>query len=284
MNTLKYKMSEELSVTGYSKRTTDAYISAIKLLLEYHNKAPGNITSEDIKSFLVYKRNSNSAHSTMKIYRRAISYFYSEILPKDVEVAQVASNNPRKKMPNVLSIPEVETFIEKAYDLKIQTIIMTLYGTGLRISELISIKLSDIDSTRMNIKVLGKGNKERYVLLSDVLLKQLRKYWRRYQPKEYLFEPNLRSKKYSTRSMNHMFKRAKEKAGIDKEGGPHMMRHSFATHLIEAGISLVIVQRLLGHSSITTTTGYLWIANTTLTKIKSPLECLALSGEEEGDA
>ncbi len=271
MNQLRYKMSEELSLMGYSKKTSAAYVSAIKLLLEYHNKRPGSITEADIKKFLTYKRNQNLAPSTMRIYRCAIDFFYSYILIKDLKVAHVASTSPSVKLPYVLGVSEVEALIKNAYNLKIQTIIMVFYGTGVRLHELVAIKLSDIDSSRMNIKILGKGNKERYVPLNDILLKQLRNYWEKYRPKEYLFETYDRTKRYSNRSIQHMFKLAMKKTGFTKEGGPHMLRHSYATHLIEGGVPLVMVQRLMGHSSVRTTSGYLWIANQTLSEISSLL-------------
>ncbi len=276
MNQLRYKMSEELTLMGYSKKTTSAYVKSVKLLLQYYNKTPGAITEEDIRKFLIHKRNENLAPSTMRIYRCAIRFFYTIILEKEIKVPHIASTNPEVKVPNVLGISEVETLIRKAYNLKIQTIIMTLYGTGLRLNELLSIKLTAIDSSRMSIKVIGKGNKERYVPINNILLKQLRNYWKAYRPKEYLFETNNRSKRYSGRSIQHMFTLAKKKVGITKEGGPHMLRHTYATHLIEAGVPLVMVQRLMGHSSIRTTSGYLWIANTVLSNIKSPLEFIAL--------
>jgi integrase/recombinase XerD len=283
MNQLRYKMAEELSLMGYSKKTNVAYVSAMKLLLEYNNKMPSDITETDIKKFLIYKRNQNLAPSTMRIYRCAIHFFYTYIVLKDLKIAHVASTMPDVKLPNVLGVSEVEALIKNAYNLKIQTIIMLFYGTGIRLHELISIKLSDIDSPRMNIKILGKGKKERYVPLNDILLKQLRNYWQKYRPREYLFETNDRSKRYSTRSIQHMFKLAKKKTGITKEGGPHMLRHSYATHLIEGGVPLVMIQRLLGYSSVRTTSGYLWIANQTLSDITSPLELINLPKEEDAD-
>ena len=273
-------MAEELSLMGYSKKTCSVYVSAMRILLEYHNKMPSAITEADIKTFLIHKRNENLAPSSMRIYRCAIEFFYKYILIKDLKVAHVASTKPKVKLPNVLAISEVETLIKKSYNLKVQTMIMTLYGTGLRRGELLSIKLTDIDSSRMIIKVLGKGNKERYVPINDILLKQFRHYWKVYQPKEYLFETNDRSKKYCGRSIQHMFNLAKKKAGITKEGGPHMLRHTYATHLVEAGVPLVMVQRLMGHSSVRTTSGYLWIANQTLSNIKSPLEFISLPDQE----
>jgi len=283
MNQLRYKMAEELSLTGYSKKTVDSYVRSVRLLLEYFNKTPKQITEDDIRQFLIYKRNQNLCPSTMRIYRCGIRFFFTEIIPRDIKIPKIASTNPEVKVANVLGIPEVETFIKKAHNLKIQTMIMVLYGTGLRLNELLSIKLSAIDSSRMCIKVLGKGNKERYVPINEILLKQLRHYWKRYQPKEYLFETNDRSKRYSGRSIQHMFQLAKKKAGITKEGGPHMLRHTYATHLVEAGVPLVMVQRLMGHSSIRTTAGYLWIANTILSDIKSPLEFIALPDMEDSN-
>lgn len=283
MNQLRYKMAEELSLTGYSKKTVASYVRSVRLLLEYFDKTPKQITEDDIRQFLIFKRNQNLCPSTMRIYRCGIRYFYTNIVPRDLKIPQIASTNPEVKVANVLGISEVETLIKKAYNLKVQTMIMLFYGTGIRRAELLSIKLSDIDSSRMVIKILGKGNKERIVPINEILLNQLRAYWKKYQPKEYLFETNDRKKPYSGRSIQHMFNLAKKRAGITKEGGPHMLRHTYATHLVEAGVPLVMVQRLMGHSSIRTTAGYLWIANTILSDIKSPLEFIALPDLEDSD-
>ena len=143
--------------------------------------------------------------------------------------------------------------------------------------------LKDIDSRRMTVKIVGKGNKERYVSLSDKLLNQLKMYWKEYKPKTYLFETKTPGKPYHKASLQCMFKDCKKRANISKAGGPHMLRHSYATHLIEAGVPIYIVQKLLGHVSIKTTMKYLWVAEYTITSVKSPLDFLVIPKADKED-
>ena len=177
-----------------------------------------------------------------------------------------------KKLPIVLDREEVQKLFTVIRNLKHRCILMTTYSAGLRISETAHLKITDIDSKRMLVKVRGKGAKERYTLLSKVALETLRDYWKYYRPKEWLFHGNLPSNPISASSIQRIFKKAKQQAGIIKIATPHTLRHSFATHLLEAGVDLHHVQLLLGHRSPKTTTIYLHVTRKDLARIVSPLD------------
>jgi integrase/recombinase XerD len=177
-----------------------------------------------------------------------------------------------KKLPIVLDREEVQKLFTVIRNLKHRCILMTTYSAGLRISETAHLKITDIDSKRMLVKVRGKGAKERYTLLSKVALETLRDYWKYYRPKEWLFHGNLPSNPISASSIQRIFKKAKQQAGIIKIATPHTLRHSFATHLLEAGVDLHHVQLLLGHRSPKTTPIYLHVTRKDLARIVSPLD------------
>lgn len=281
MNNLKDKMTLEMKITGYSKETIKTYTFALNQLFDHFKKLPSQITSEEIKIFLIHKRNQNLSQSTLRMYGYAIKYFYDKILIRDIKIPYIATKKPKSLVLDVLTVAEVLKLINKAPDLKIQTIIMTFYGTGIRLSELISLRLENIDSEQMRIKVLGKGNKERYVKLSDSLLKQFRKYWKVFKPIEYLFEAkwpkDVFAHQYHTTSIQKRFSLAKKAAGISTKGGPHILRHAYATHMIEGGVSVVVLQRLLGHSTIRATLVYLKLSNSYLGDAKCPLDMNLMS-------
>jgi site-specific recombinase XerD len=197
-----------------------------------------------------------------------------EVLRRKWEEFSIRRPKKEKKLPVVLSQKEVKRIIDSISNLKHRTFISLIYSCGLRLSELPNLKVSDIDSTRMQIHIrLGKGSKDRYVMLSQKILLLLREYWKRYRPKEYLFEGATRGKAIAMRTIQHVFYQAVIKSGILKRPSIHTLRHSFATHLLEQGVNLIAIQHLLGHSHIKTTTAYTHLQSSPAS-IKSPFDDL----------
>lgn len=275
MKILRQRMIEELNLFGFSPHTKRNYIEAVQKLSHYHGCAPDTLGEQDIKNFLLHCQRKGWAPSTMRNFRCGIDFFFTHVLHRGVEIQRIPSMKQEKRLPLVLSTSEIERILTSVENLKHKTIIMTFYGTGMRLDELNHFKVRDIDSSRMVIKIMGKGKKERYVPLSDILLSQLRNYWRIFKPSD-IFFISARNKPYHRRSIAYVFEEVKKLAHITKPGGLHMLRHSYATHLYEAGVPIEIIQRLLGHSNIRTTMKYIYVAKDTITSVKSPLDLLSI--------
>ena len=282
MNPLRQKMIEEMDLFGYSNRTKTSYVDAVRQLHRYHKSPLSKLTEDDLKSFLLYKKRDGMASSTMRILCSGIRFFYTQVLRTGYKVENIPSIKTSKRLPNILSTSEVERLISTTDDIMAKTMIMTFYGTGMRLEELRLFPFANIDSCRMTLKIHGKGDRERYVSLSERLLIQLRAYWKHCRPKHYLFENKHRGGVFGRRYLHFRFIEAKKRARITKAGGVHMLRHSFATHLLEAGVPLIVIQKLLGHVDIKTTTKYTWIAHNTITSVKSPLDLLVIP-EDNGE-
>ena len=203
-------------------------------------------------------------------------FFYVEILHRQWHVDKIPRPKAEKKLPVVLSCDEVKRIFAEVSDFKHRMILMTIYSGGLRVSETANLKVSDIDSSRMQIRVdQGKGKKDRYTLLSERLLKDLRRYYMIYRPGEWLFPGRVDDKPISVSTIQNAFKQAKQRAGIRKPATVHTLRHSFATHLLESGTDILTIQRLLGHSSLKTTKIYIHIQSKYLEKVVNPLDRMA---------
>jgi site-specific recombinase XerD len=200
----------------------------------------------------------------------------AEVLRRDWEEFNIRRPNREKKLPVILSKKEVERIIAGISNLKHRTFISLMYSCGLRLSELRNLKVADIDSTRMQIHIrLGKGAKDRYVMLSEKILLMLREYWKKYRPKEYLFEGASPGKAIAARTIQHTFTKVIAKAGIKKNVSVHTLRHSFATHLLENSVNLIAIQKLLGHNHINTTITYTHLQSAPAS-VKSPLDDLEI--------
>jgi len=276
MKFLRQQTINELKLFGYSGMTIRNYVEAISAFSRYHGKSPDTLHEEDIKTFLLYCQRKGLAPSTMRNMRCGIVFFFTHVIKKEIEIKRIPSMRREHRLPNVLSTSEIERLISATTDLKHKTILMTFYATGMRLNELRLFRLQNIDSGRMTLKFIGKGNRERYVPLSPFLLNQLRAYWKAYKPTDIFFASKFQ-KPYHVRSFQVLFQEAKKLAQIQKPGGVHMLRHSFATHLFEAGVSALVIQKLMGHQHLATTQKYVHIANPTLTSVQSPLDLLSLS-------
>jgi integrase/recombinase XerD len=260
MNKFYEQFRKELVLSGLCEKTQDAYLRCLRKLDDHYIKPVETLTTGEIKDFLYFliKEKCFSQEYINQIHAAA-TFFFNRILKKpDIMRGIPRVKVPRKKLPQVLARSEVKDIIGTINNLKHKCILLTTYSAGLRVSEVSKLLVTDIDSKRMLIRVnQGKGRKDRYTILSNTTLHYLRTYYKMYNPDKWLFPSYLNSKHISTRTIQHVFHKAKEKAGIKKNVSVHTLRHSFATHLIEAGIDIYHIQKLLGHSSIKTTTIYL---------------------------
>lgn len=265
---------ETLQQRKYSQNTINAYTSYFFDFLDYfEHRNPSDITKEEINSYileLIREKDISSSQRNQRI--NAIKFYYEKILGRDKEYYEIKRPRKEKRLPTVLSKEEVNSLFDVTTNLKHKCILMTIYSGGLRRNELINLRTEDIDSKRKLIKIRGsKGNKDRYTILSEKLLTLLREYYRQYRPVEWLFEGNSGGR-YSGTSIEKIFRKAASKAGIRKYVTPHSLRHSFATHLLEQGISLRYIQEILGHSSSKTTEIYTHVATNEIGQIKNPLD------------
>lgn len=268
-------MKNMLILKGYSGNTIRNYMSEFQLLLQLLKEhSINNLSKDHIQSYLLWLlKEKGSSETKVHTAINAIKFYFEYVLEKEKAFYDLPRPKKPFKLPAILAEEEVLEIIKNIQNIKHKTMIMTAYSAGLRVSEIVSLKIKNIDSKRMMIHIQGaKGKKDRMVPLSNVLLTTLRRYYKEYQPKEYLFEGQLGGA-YSTRSVQEILKVAKQKV-TTKVGGVHMLRHSYATHLMEAGTDIRIIQSLLGHNSIRTTMLYTHVSKIALSKIESPLDKL----------
>lgn len=265
-----------LTIKRYSYRTIKSYTNALNVFFNaFPNRNPESINITDIEQFINKMVLDNCiSQSYQKTLVGAIKLFFNELLRKNYKLNYLYPDRVEKKLPTVLDKSEVQLLLSSIENLKHKTILSLIYSAGLRLSEVVELKVKDIDSKRMLIKIVqSKGRKDRYVMLSEKILLLLRDYYKEYKPKEYIFEGQ-KADKYSNRSVQAIFKDALKKANIKKSASVHTLRHSFATHLLEAGTDIRVIQQLLGHSSIKTTQIYTQVSSSNISKVISPLDSL----------
>jgi site-specific recombinase XerD len=271
MNIPKYidEYRNELTRKGYREETVKNYVSCVTKFL-YHfkdKKDHEHINESDIKGFL----RQFKEHNTQRGYHSAIKCFYKYVCRQPNKFKYIPYCKRNRKLPIVMSVEEMQRLIFSCSNLKHKTIICLMYSTAIRVSEVINLKLADIDHSRGVIYIRNaKGGKDRQVPLDPLLLALIKEYYNQYIPAEYLFEGQTKPQ-YSERSIAEFLNKYAHLAGINKNVYPHLIRHSSATHLLEAGTELSLIQRVLGHESIITTQGYTHISNNLISKIKTPL-------------
>lgn len=272
MTPLREKMIREIRIRNYSKETEKAYILVIRKFAKYFSKSPENISLEEVKDYLYYLREERKVSiSSFKVVIGALRFLYVNILGQLWFKESLKYPRDQRTLPRVASKEEVGKLLAAVSDFKIKTILSVLYAAGLRLQEGLSLKISDIDSKRMIINVKqGKGRKDRQVLLSKQLLEELRTYWCRYRPKLYLFENN-NGKMLQGDKIQQWCKEGCLRAKLKTKITPHVLRHSFATHLLEAGTDIRVIQTLLGHSSLESTLIYTHVSSRCYGGIKDPL-------------
>lgn len=280
---LRQRFIEVLTLKGYSPRTMESYVWVVSQLARHYHRSPDQLSDEEVRAYLYFLHTrSDYSASTINVAINGLRFFYREVLHRSF--GQLEFSLPRFKSgvrrPQAYSVEEVHQLLERGFTVpKHRTFFMTLYGGGLRLNEACHLTSKHIDSARMLIRVeQGKGKKDRYTILPKQLLLELRSYWQTYRPEHWLFPSKQDPRKpMNDRTVQAAFKAALKRAGLPCKGGPHCLRHSWATHMIEAGTPLHVVKRLLGHTSVTTTAGYLHISKQTLQQVQSPLDSMPWS-------
>jgi site-specific recombinase XerD len=277
MTELRQKMIRAMELGNLSDNTQRRYLDAVTGLAKHYHQSPDQLTKEMIEDYLLYLKNDkgnapNSCASTLS----GLRFFYKHVAEQKISIDYSLARKVQK-LPTVLPQEDIENIINATDNLKHRLILMTTYSAGLRASEVIALKPENIDSKRMLIKVRGKGDKDRYTLLAKRLLPELRHYYKKFQPQTYLFPSSYKHKKHhrlSYGSVHSIYEKTRKKAGVKNGAGIHTMRHSFATHLLEAGYDIRKIQVLMGHRRLSTTMIYLHVSRQTLSKIPSPLDLM----------
>jgi site-specific recombinase XerD len=263
-----------MRIRNYSDRTIHTYTGLLARFLDHARREPGEITAQDLKDYIYYRlKKDNISVSTINQIISAWRIVHVHLLGKQWEGCRITRPRRDKKLPEVLSQQEARALVNSPVNLKHRAMLHLMYSTGIRRGELLSLKVSDIDSSRMVINVRqGKGKKDRQVILHAKALDILREYYTRYRPKHYLFEGFNAQKSYSASSLAQIIKKNAKAVGITKAISVHTLRHCFATHMLEKGANLKVIQQLMGHTSLKTTSVYLSLANIDNSTLPNPLD------------
>jgi integrase/recombinase XerD len=268
-------MKEDMQLRRLSPRTQQAYLSHVTQFARYFNKLPDKLGEKEVKEYLLYLIEKRVSYSILSQVYSSLKFIYGTTLGRSWEVERIPYPKTPWRLPVVLDKTEITAFLSAPCSLKYRTIFMMTYSAGLRISEVIHLKIDDIDTARMMVRIRqGKGARDRYSLLSKVALEELNRYIDHYQPRVWLFHGKDPDMPISPTSVQKVFQTSRNRAGITKPATVHTLRHSFATHLLEAGCDLHRVQLLLGHKSPTTTATYLHVSRKNLVSTVSPLDTL----------
>jgi len=286
MTKLRQKMIRAMELKNLSNHTQRAYLAAVTGLAKHYQQSPDKLTKEMIEDYLLYLKNEkgNAPNSCAGVLT-GLRFFYNHVTQQQIPIEYSLSKKVRK-LPTVLLQDDICNIINATDNLKHRLILMTTYSAGLRASEVIALKPKNIESKKMLIKVeKGKGSKQRYTLLSKMLLSELRDYYKTCRPKTYLFPSGY--KKHQAlcyESVRCIYENARKKAGVKNGSGIHTLRHSFATHLLEAGYDIRKIQVLMGHRRLSTTMIYLHVSRKTLSKIPSPLDLIDTKHAKKEDS
>jgi integrase/recombinase XerD len=274
---LRRRMIEDMTVRNLSPATQRSYLHAVSKFSRFCGRSPDRLDLDDVRTFQVHLVSQGISWASLNQTVAALRFFYGVTLGRGEIPERIAYAREPRKLPVVLSADEVVRFLEAVPSLKNRTALTTAYAAGLRVSEVVALKLADIDSGRMLIRIeQGKGRKDRYVMLSAQLLGILRTYWRLARPRHWLF-PGREDRPIEPNVLHIACRSACKAAGIDKRVTVHTLRHSFATHLLESGTDIRIIQVLLGHNNLSTTARYTQVANITIARTTSPLDRLPLT-------
>jgi len=275
-------MVEDLRVRNFSPTTQRAYIYAVARFAQHFGKSPELLGPDEIRVYQLHLLSKQLAWSTFNVSVCALRFLYGVTLGKDWAVRHIPYPRQPRKLPVILSLAELQQFFAAIPNLKHRAALMTAYAAGLRVSEVVALKITDIDSQRMVIHIeQGKGRKDRYVMLSPRLLMLLRTYWKTVRPKEWLFTGYKPNQHLSVRALQVVCHNAWQNSGLTKPVTMHSLRHCFATHLLEKGTDLRTIQLLMGHRSLSTTGRYLSVATSSICSTTSPLDLLAETGSPD---
>jgi site-specific recombinase XerD len=270
------QMQMDMELRGFAASTKKIYNLQIARFFEYWGKEPEAATEKDLCKFLVHLlREGNLSPSSVNAHNTVLRFFYEVTLNRPLNHRALPRFRTGFSMPELLTLEEIEELLKSCRNLKHKCMLMTLYGSGIRLSELINLKIADVDSTNMRLFIRkGKQKRDRYALLSKVNLEILREYWKEYRPAEWLFEGKDKGSPYSTRGVQKIFERCLDRAGITKGVRVHTLRHCFAVHMLEQGADIYEIKQLLGHTNIKSTVIYLQAAPFDILNITSPLDKL----------
>jgi site-specific recombinase XerD len=272
---LRQRLIDDMTIRNMSRSTIKIYVYAVAKFSRFYGRPPDKLTFEDLRDYRLQLLSQGYQPTSINPIMGALRFFYGTTLGRKEAAEQIPYARRADKLPAVLTGDEVVRFLKAVSDLKMRTIFVTIYAAGLRVSEAVALTAKDIDSARMVIVVRqGKGRKDRYVMLSEQLLAILRDYWRRGRPSHWLFPGADPSHPVTTRTVQRACREAVEAAGLDKSVTVHTLRHSFATHLLEQGVDIHVIQDLLGHRNIMSTTRYARVAVNMIRQVQSPLERL----------
>lgn len=251
-------MIQDLQLHGYAERTQESYISAVKSLSKYFNRRPDQLSQEDIRKYFLHLiEEKKAAKSTITIQLCGIKFFYQKTLGRRWNIFGLVRPKRRKKLPVVLSLPEIRQILEHIRNKVARTLLVTIYSCGLRLSEGTHLKVADIDGDRQLLRVdNGKGGKDRDVPIADRTLQLLRVHMQKHQHGMWLFPASRSERHFSNATLQKAFKSALRQSEVSKDASIHTLRHSYATHLLEHGVQLPVIQKLLGHRSQSTTIRY----------------------------
>jgi site-specific recombinase XerD len=278
---LRQRMLEDMRMRKLEAKTQTAYLRAVRKLAAFLKASPDTATAEDLRRFQMHLVDEGTSPTTLNSTITGLKFFFDVTLDRRALMAKMQPVHVPRTLPVVLSREEVSRLIAAAWNLKHQTALAVAYGTGLRASEVVALKIGDVDSQRMTLRVVqGKGRKDRYAMLPPILLERLRVWWRvghaqgKILRDGWLFPGLDPMDALSTRQLNRAIHAAAEAAKIDKRVSMHTLRHSFATHLLEQKVDIRVIQVLLGHKKLETTTVYTHVATDLLREVISPLEAL----------
>ena len=276
MTPLRQRMIAAMQIRNFTANTQAAYLQQIALLARYYHQSPEALGPQQIQAYQLYLTNERKlAPGSLCTIAAALRFLYHVTLKRDWALDDIPIPKKPLKLPVILSPEEIEHFLECVGSLKHRTLLTVAYAAGLRVSEATHLKVTDIDSQRMVIRVeQGKGQKDRYVMLSPRLLEELRTYWKVARPKLWLFPGDIPGRPITRDAVEQACDKARRLSGIDKPITPHSMRHAFATHLLEAGTDVRRIQLLLGHRSLATTSHYLKVATSSVCATVSPFDLL----------
>ncbi len=274
MRHLRCRMIEDMRVRGYAPKTIVAYVRCVALYAQHFRRSPALLGAEEIRQFQVHLVvHEKVAYGKHAMFVAALRFFYNVTMDKPVLVQKIPHPKVERRLPVVPGRDEVLRFLAAIPNIKHRAVLTTCYAAGLRVSEAVSLKIHDINGTRKIIHVhQGKGRKDRIVPLSETLHEVLREYWRAVQPRTWLFPGRDPDRPLSTRSIQYVCQRARQRAGLHPKLTVHSLRHAFATHLLDAGTSVRVIQVLLGHRSLATTQTYTRVSMREVVGTRSPLD------------
>jgi len=282
MTALRQRLIEDMQVRNYSPRTVEAYVAAVAKLAKHWMKSPDQLTGEDVRAFQVHLLSVKTSWSQFNQIVCGLRFFYRTTLGRPEVVVMLPYGKRPKSMPVVLSMEEVAQLLAAAKPGRERMLLETAYGCGLRISELLGLQVTDIDASRMVVTVRhGKGAKDRQVPLSSRLLTSMRAWWCTHRQKPWLFPGKTPAGHLSDGMVQRLAQRVVARAQLRKKATLHTLRHSYATHLLEAGVDVVTLQKLLGHSDLSTTARYLHLSTRQMQKLPNVLDLLGLPKEEK---